>query len=207
MKPFLNLWRPFSISAGAIALFVIWIWLDGSCLDYRVGAWLGGRTTAGWFLLGSPFLFIFSFIGALVPTLLARKTRPVIAWILLLALFVPLIVRAWVNTTPMARLKLSLEIDPPADLKIDRLQMYDSFNDGNTVYAVCTADQAFVDRLIARHRLTLQTDDPSESNYARSFDEALPTDLKWYQGQHLTVYFSEERSRIYFIRRLYERLN
>jgi hypothetical protein len=183
----LKLLRPFSITAGTLILFALWAWIDMSTMDYRPGRIAGGRTTAGWFVLGSPFLLGFGLLVSLLFSLIARRTRPVVGWLCLLAVFVPLIIVAYVRTTPAARLRTALDIKPPTGTQIRRIVRYDSFNDGSTIAGVCSASPQFVQTLVEAH--ALRASNFGGTLYQALRDEPIPEEVGALAGDELTLYY------------------
>lgn len=168
--------------------------------DYRAGRVGGGRTTAGWFLLGSPFLLGFALLMSMLFSLIARRARPLIAWLCLVVIFTPLIAMALVNSTPAARLRTALDIEPPAGTRIHRIQKFDSFNDGSMISGVCSADPQFVSRLIATH--ALEVSDSAGMLQDVLPDEPIPDDGTVFSGNDLTLFYDADQSLLYFFRHL-----
>ena len=199
----MKLLRPFPVTAGALILFALWAWIGMSNLEYRPGHVAGGRTTAGWFVLGSPFLLGFGLLVSLPFSFVARRARPVIGWVCLLAVFVPLIVFAFIRTTPQARLRTALGIEPPAETRIQRLEQFDSFNDGSTIAGVCSASPQLVQTLVATHDLRASESGGIIRQVMR--DEPVPEEVNELAGNELTIYYDADRSLLYFYRRLGQR--
>ena len=200
VRPSLKLFRPFSITAGTLVLFVVWNWIDMSNADYRTGYIDGGRTTSGWFLLGSPFVLGIALPVSMSFSFVARRTRPVVGWVSLLVVFIPLITIALVKTTPTARLSTALEMEPPVGTRIQQIKQSDSFNDGITISGVCSTDPQFVNKVISTHGLEI-------SDYASVLqqaipDESIPDDGKVFAGDELVIFYDADRSLLYFSRRI-----
>ena len=170
-----------------------------STIDYRPGRIAGGRETAGWFVLGSPFLLGFGLLASLLFSFVARRTRPVVGWLGLLAVFVPLIVFACLRTTPAARLRTALDIELPAGTEILRMKEYDSFNDGSTIGGVCSVSPETVQTLIAIHGL--KASDSAGMLHQVLPDEPIPEEAHVFAGDQLTIYYDADRSLLYFCRR------
>ena len=195
--------RPFSITAGALILFALWAWISMSNIEYRPGRFAGGRTTAGWFVLGSPFLFGLGLLVSLFFSFVARRTRLLYGCLCLLAVFVPLIVFALIRTTPAARLRTALDVEPPAGTQIQRIEQFDSFNDGSTIAGVCSASPQLVQTLIAPH--ALKASDSGGILHQVLRDEPIPEEGRVFAGDELTIYYDADRSLLYFCRRLGQR--
>jgi len=198
-----KLLRPFSITAGTLILFALWAWIDMSNAEYRPGRVAGGRTTAGWFVLGSPFLVGFGLLASLPFSFVARRARPAVGWLCLLAVFVPLIVFAILRTTPNARLRRALDIELPAETGIQCLDQFDSFNNGSSVAGICSASPQLVQALIATHALKVSGDRGTLHREMR--DEPIPEDATVFAGNELTIYYDADRSLLYFYRHLGQR--
>ncbi|MBX3444540.1 MAG: hypothetical protein KF774_19220 [Planctomyces sp.] len=190
--------RPLSVTAGAVFLFVAWSWIGMSDADYRPGSRWGGRTTAGWFWLGLPFLLLVGLLSTLPFSWIARRRGPGVGWLCLLTAFVPLLAVACILTTPMARLRAALGTDPPDGTEILRLRQIDSFNDGNTVTGVCSAGPEFVSRLTAAHGLRQADVDPGRFDLS---GVSLPAAGQGFLGEGLTVFHDADRSQLWFQRR------
>ncbi|MCE9532237.1 MAG: hypothetical protein K8T89_14125 [Planctomycetes bacterium] len=196
----MKLLRPFSITAGTVALVAAWCWLDMSTADYRAGGFFGGRTTAGWFVIGSPFLLVFALGVSLVFSLIARRFGTRVGWACLLVVFVPLTAIAYFNTTPAARVRAALDLDPPAGTQIFRIAQFDSFNEGISIYGVCSADAPFVDKLIAAKGL--KPSDPHGLLPGGMQEESIPPEnAAAYSGNRLAIFYDADLSRLYFYRR------
>lgn len=168
--------------------------------EYRPGSIAGGRTTAGWFVLGSPFLLGFGLLVSLFFSFISRRTRTVVGWLCLLIVFTPLIAFAYSRTTPAARLRTALDIEPPAGTQIQRIERYDSFNDGSTIAGVCSASQQFVQALITAHALKESNSGGLLHQVLR--DEPIPEEARVFAGDQLTIYYDADGSHLYFCRRL-----
>jgi hypothetical protein len=199
----LKLLRPFSITLATLILFTLWAWIDMSGTEYRPGSMVGGRTTAGWFVLGSPFLLGFAFLVSLLFSLISRRTKPVVGWLCVLAVFGPLIAFAFSRTTPGARLRTVLGSEPPVGTQIQRIDQYDSFNDGSTIAGVCSGSPQFVQSLITAH--SLKASDSSGLLKQMLRDEPIPEEVTVLAGDELTIWYDPERSLLYFCRRLGQR--
>lgn len=191
--------RPLSITGATVLLVAAWFWLDDCNTQYRAGDAGGGRTTAGWFILGLPFLLGFVLLASLLFSFIARRAGVISGWACLLVLFIPLMVRAYVSSTPAARLRSALNIDLPAGTRIQRLDQFDSFNDGISISGVCSATPQVVQTLIAAHALKTQN-----SGMLRQVmrDEPIPEDVPVLASDELTIYYDANTSLLYFYRRL-----
>jgi len=167
--------------------------------DYRAGRIGGGRTTAGWFVLGSPFLFGFGLLASMFFSFVARRAGPVVGWLCLLVVFVPLILVSFKRTTPAGRLRTALDIEPPPELRIHRIQQFDSFNDGICISGVCSAAPQLFQTLIASH--SLKASDSAGILHQVMPDEPIPEDATAYASIELTIYYDADRSLLYFYRR------
>ncbi len=171
--------------------------------DYRPGSFAGGRTTAGWFVLGAPFLLGFGLLMSLPFSCIARRTRPVVGWLCLLAVFVPLTALAILETTPVARLHTALGVEPPVGTRIHRIAQYDSFNDGSMTAGICSGNSDFVQTLIADHGLERSR---SYGLLKRMLqDEIIPNEPDVLDGNGLTIWYDADRSLLYFCRHLGQR--
>lgn len=180
-------------------LWCVWRWVTLSDADYRAGDIAGGRTTGGWFVLGLPFNLVAGLLASLLFSFVARRTRPLVGWSCLLAVFIPLIVIAFVQTTPAARLRSALDIELPAGTLIQRIGAVKTFHGGG-IFGVCSADSQFVDQLVAVHALT-----PSDSRamlLQMMPDESIPEDGKVFTGGGLFIFYDADRSLLLFIRHL-----
>jgi hypothetical protein len=196
----LRLLRPISITFATLILFAVWMWIEMSGIEYRPVSVVKERTTAGWFMLGSPFLLGFGLLVSLLFTLIARRTRPVVGWLCLLVVFVPLISFAYSSTTPAARLRTALGSQPPVGTQIRRIEQYDSFNEGITIAGVCSGSPQFVQTLITAHSLKASHSDGLLRQMLR--DEPIPEEVTVLAGDQLTIWYDADQSLLYFCRRL-----
>jgi hypothetical protein len=163
----------------------------------------GGRTTAGWFLLGLPFLLGLGLIVSLLFSLISRCTRPAFGWLCLAVVFTPLIVSACSKTTPAARLRAALTTEPPVGTSIYRIEQYDSFNDGSTIIGVCSASPEYVQTLLTTHSLEVSGQGGFLNRRLR--DEPIPEEATVYSNNELIIWYDAEHSRLYFYRRIGQR--
>jgi hypothetical protein len=192
--------RPFSLTIATSVLLAVCTWIDMSNADYRPGSFAGGRTTSGWFVLGTPFLIGIALLMSLPFSFLARRTRPVIGWLCLLAVFIPLIVAAIVSTTPGARLHTALDIKLPADTRIERITQADSFNAGITISGICSATPQLVNQLVAARALKPT---PSPDWLKKNLrDETFPDGGQAFSGDRMEIVYDPARSVLFFSRRL-----
>ena len=122
-----------------------------------------------------------------------------VGWMCLLAIFAPLIGFAYLRTTPAAWLRTAFDLQPPPATRIQRIQAFDSFNDGNTIAGMCSASPQFVETLIATHALTASA--RTNVFHQAMPDEPLPEDAEVFEGSELTIYYDPNRSLLYFYRR------
>ncbi len=191
--------RPFSVTAGALGLIALFLWVTMSGTEYQAGDWSSGRTTAGWFVLGSPIFLGLGLVMSLPFSAAACRARPQYAWMLLLAVFIPLIVVAFVETTPTARLREALGVTPPTETVIHRIEAFDSFNEGTTIVGFCSASPQFVQTLIEAN--ALKQSGSGGVYLPASWHETLPEGASVYGGDNLTIYYDADRARLYFQRR------
>ncbi len=198
-SPSLMRLRPFTVTVGTLVLFLVWMWIDISTMDFRPGRFADGRTTAGWFVLGAPIFLGIGVLMALFFAWVARRYHPVVSWIGLLVLFVPLIAHAVERTTPEARLARALDISLPPGIAVQRLQQSDSFGDGDTVTGICTAPPEFAETLIVTHDLHVQ---PHGAGLQLPLPEIAPErSAPIYANEFLDIYYDSEQSLLYFYRR------
>ena len=171
-----------------------------SSADYRADTGTGVRTTAGWFILGSPILIFFGIGMGLVFWALARLRGYLISWISLILLFGVLISLTIRATTPAARLRSALEIEIPDDVQLVRIRVSDSFNEGIFQSGVCTADRAFVDQLVGVHGL-VSHGPVDRVPLPKAFKEiSFSEDAIKFANDEFELYFDPVNSLMYFSR-------
>lgn len=154
-------------------------------------------------MLGSPFLLGFGLLASLLFSLISRRTNTLVGWLCVLVVFGSLIAFAYSRTTPGARLRKALGSEPPVGTQIQRLDQYDSFNDGSTIAGVCSGSPQFVQTLITAHSLKASDSGGLLKQMLR--DEPIPEEVTVMAGRELTIWYDPDRSLLYFCRRLGQR--
>lgn len=192
--------RPFSLTAIVMLLFCAWIWIGMSSADYSVAQPGGSRKTAGWFILGFPFIVVFGLLASLLFSLIARRSRPIVAWGCVLAIFPTLIAISIRYTTPEARVQSALGVKLPADTEVIRVVQQDSFNAGITYWGICTGDQQFLNMLITHH--ALQATNPTSTAWLNAglHDQSIPKVAILFENDELMLWYDSDASMIYFYR-------
>jgi hypothetical protein len=128
----MNNLRPLGVSLPMAAAFVVWMWFGMAGVDYSGGNPLLALRTAGWFVLGSPFIILMAYWFARLSTSLYRRWGAVAALIMLVAACVAVVGTA-VSKLPHGRVSAIIGSKLAKDVVVRRLHSSDSFGDG-----ICT---------------------------------------------------------------------
>lgn len=193
----LQIFKPIALSIFGVALFIVWSWLSMSGIDYHAGSSFFGLQSAGWFFLGLPFLVGIGMVVMLPFTFLARKFHTVIGWVAIVVITFPMIGFTFVNALPSSRLPAALNVEIPAETKIIRLRVVDSFNDGIHTCGSFTGSPELIRKIADSNKLdegecSLQT--------LRQWldDDTIPEHGFAFQNDFMTCYFDSTDNTIHF---------
>jgi hypothetical protein len=189
--------KPILMIICGILLFEVWAWFAMSSMDYHEGAPFWGLKTAGWFILGSPFLVGIGFVGTLLFVFIGRKLHPFLGWVCLLLLGSILIAITFNEVLPENRLSSRLRVDLPPGTTIYRLRQGDSFNDGISIYGIFSGSKELMDEIAGENDLTLK--EMSLEDFVQYFDDkTLPSHGDAYVNERMTCYFDDQLGKIFF---------
>jgi len=200
-----KLLQPYSLTTAVLLLYFVWIWIDGSSINYEPGRFAEGRTTAEWirygfpiYILGSPILVGIGLVMALPFAWIARKTNLLLGWLAMLLVFIALILHAWERSSPEGRMQMALKLTPPPDTQILHLRRYDSFSDGTTTQGICTTTPEYVDALITKHQLKT-TEHAAAMAHVPGFPR-YPEDrhASVYRNSLLEIYHDQQQGQLYY---------
>ena len=181
------------------AAFLIWAWLGMSNMDYRIGDATSGMTTAFYFYVGLPILGVVGYLSTIPFELLSRRLNQRAAWIAAACVYIFVVSFAYFDARPRARMTWALGVNTPAEVELRRLVQRDSFNDGFTVWGICTATPLFTDLVVKENHLT-PTVNSNDFRVALG-DERLPEQALGHGGGLMQIYYHEPDSLLYFSRR------
>lgn len=121
--------RPLGFSLSMATAFLVWMWFGMAGIDYSGGNPLLGLRTAGWFVVGSPFILLMAYWCARLSASLFRRWGAVAACIMLVAACVAIVGTA-ISTLPHGRVSAIIGSKLAKDIVVRRLQSRDSFGDG-----------------------------------------------------------------------------
>ena len=121
--------RPLGFSLSMAIAFVVWMWFGMAGIDYSGGNPLLGLRTAGWFVLGSPFIILMAYLFARLSVALYRRWGAVAAYIMLVAACFAIAGTA-ISKLPHGRISSLIGSKLAKDIVVRRLQSRDSFGDG-----------------------------------------------------------------------------
>lgn len=191
--------RRWPICLIGLSLFLVLVWFLMSGVDYHGGDEFLSLTTAGWFVLGFPFIAAFGIAYGLVFALIGIKTRFWFGWLLLLGITIPLVVYTARQALPRNRLKSILGPDVIAIAAVESLREQDSFNDGTFMRGVLSGPPKLLDLIVRNRKLNRQVG-MSLSSFQSAFrDDAFPDYGDAYSDERSAFYCDAERGRIYFL--------
>ncbi len=183
-------------SAVPIGIFIglaVWLWLGTADVDYREGDWFGGRTTAFWFIISSLFWVpIFAALSIALTWMIRRLGRwrrwaKGVAAAMVGLLLAAIIGHAFVESSPERRLGFALGTAVPAEVRIVRLEVWGTMNEGHLSRGACVVNQEYLARLIARHGLSHDAV-PDDAQLYRVFEEKhKPTTFDFYSNGELLL--------------------
>ena len=181
-----------------ILLFEIWAWFAMSSMDYHEGAMFWGLETAGWFILGTPFLVAIGFVGTLLFVFLRHKTRPIFGWVCLSLVGAIVIAITFNAQLPENRISSTLRVDLPPGTTVYRLRQADSFNDGISIYGIFSGSKELMDTIASENDLT-QESISLHIVFQYFDDETLPEAGDAYVNEQMVCYLDHQADRILFV--------
>ena len=192
-----ELFRPWPLFIGVMICFMVWCWFSMSGIDYQDNAPHFGYRTAGWFILGFPFLLGLGLVVALGVTFVARRAGNLISWTITAVAFGILISNAVVSSLPGNRLSSVVNVDA-SSVRIYRLMQMDSFNGGITTFAMIQGDDELFDRICQANKLReCPNSTPTFFNWLHDGEERFFDPVTSFENDQLTCYNDIDNQRIY----------
>ena len=181
--------------------FVAWCWLSMSGMDYYEGAPYFGYKTAGWFLLGMPFLLGFGLVITAILAFISRRTRTFIGWTITALAYGFLISQSVISSLPNNRLASLLNLEPN-DLRIIRLKQMDSHSDGITTVALIDGDDILFDKICRANDMVHSSEfTPTFFNWLHDGEPRFVEPVAMFDNDRLTCYNDTVDRRIYVYHR------
>ena len=172
-----------------------------SGMDYFEGAPSGGYQTAGWFLLGMPFLLGFSFLVSVAITFMARRMGAAVTWSLAVVVFGVLIYQSVIISLPKNRLAAVVNVDLQ-NAKICRLKQMDSYCDGVTTIALIDGDTNLFDQICLANELReSSTCTPTFFNWLHDNETPFLKPVPLFENEYLTCYNDRVNRKLYIYHR------
>jgi hypothetical protein len=189
--------RPYLLTMFTALLSCLSMWYDSSEMKYDAGVENSGRTTGAWFIIGFPITIGMAIVSSLPFSWLARRTKPIVGWLLAAVVLGSLLAYTIVSSSPEAKLESALRVDVPPGTRIEILRETSSFGDGGSYSGVISAEPDFVERLKEVHAMK-----PSPLDL---LEDLLPAGMNLEQpsgffGSGLMCYFDSAQARLYFRR-------
>jgi hypothetical protein len=189
--------RPWLLTLTGSLLFFGWAWLDMSGMDYDGESVIGGYRTAGWFILGLPFLAVLALGYGAFFAFLARRVHVIFGWLCLFAVAGCMILLAGRASLPSQRLARVLGESPARMANLHHLREMDSFNGGTRTYGVVSGPENLLASLVSRHRL----EHSPQTSLQPLNGQSLPDYGDTYANNRLTCYRNPESGKIWFVHR------
>ena len=168
-----------------------------SGMDYFEGAPSGGYQTAGWFLLGMPFLLGFGFLVSAAIAFVARRMGAAVAWSFAFLVFGVLIYQSVVLSLPNNRLAAVLNVDLQ-NVRICRLKQMDSHSDGITTVALIDGDTDLFDQICLANELRESSAfTPTFFNLLHDNETPFLEPIRLFENDRLTCYNDRVNRKLY----------
>ncbi len=189
--------RPLAVSLPLATVFIAWVWFSTAGIDYSGSSPLLALRTAGWFILGFPFILGFSYLFAwFAASMYRRFGLPALAaiWLALLTcLFLSI-----AGSLPQARLAGIVGSELADRVQIYRLIASDTFNDGTVTLGECSGTPELLAEIAERQSLNEQEIIPA-ALFARLTDGKDDDRTQLAYGDSRCVFFlSPKTGRILF---------
>jgi hypothetical protein len=188
------------LATGAVLLMIA-AWFNMSCMLYTPEtAWFPFRT-AGWFILGLPFVLGCSLGYSALFWLASRRTGRRIAWGLMLICSIIIVSAAVHSALPASHLRWVLGEEAAASSTLEYLRILDSFNDGLTYIGKVKGPTTLLETVAAHHGLKDggSVDLRVLRSYFHNGDIQPGGDA--YSDRYGFFYLSPGTQRLYFVRR------
>ena len=159
-------------------------------------------STAGWFVLGTPFWLAFGYGYTSFFVWIRSKINFLLAWFCLIIVSAMLINYAVRSSLPTQRLAFVIGDKPAQMATIHQLIQNDSFNAGRFTFAVLSDTNGLWDLMLVENSMQPVDILPSMEFSLVLDAENLPEDeTLGYGNQYLTCYRDRESNKIYIIHR------
>lgn len=168
----LGIFLPWPLALLAFCSFLALAWFSMACLDFDGTNYWSSRTTAGWFILGSPFILGMGLSYAALVASSARHGYKVICLALLACLLLLAVSVRW--SSPEGRLAAIVGERAAQHATIERLKIVDSFNDGETAWGVISGPEDLLREIAEDRSLEMTADSSPDPRLRRPFPELFP---------------------------------
>ncbi|MFC1759134.1 hypothetical protein ACFL2H_10270 [Planctomycetota bacterium] len=189
--------QPILVSLPVVIPFVAWFWFDMAVIDYSGGNPLLSLRTAGWFVLGSPFIVGLSCLLAWFTAAMYRRfgiTALVMIWLAL----VTCLLLSIKTSLPQGRLSRIIGSKLAQGVEIHRLISSDSFGDGTFTLGEFAGTSDLL-KQIAKYRSLREQEIVPASQFGPLIDDT--DDYRTYSAygdSRSTFFLSPETNTIYF---------
>jgi hypothetical protein len=187
---------PFFLAGVAVSIAFWWFGLAG--IEYRQGVTLFPYRTAGWFVMGSPFILGFSVLAGMVVAKLARRRR----WAggLVLVVGVLLTVAYAYLGSPGRRVREIIGPEAVKTATIEELRTLDSFNGGETTCGIFNGPEILWSQIGAFRGVGPKATITELFQLQNRFpDAAIEAEGPALLDERGTFYHSPKDGRVYFI--------
>ena len=162
--------RPWPLGLATVCVFIALNWFSMSGLRFDGTNHLSARTTAGWFVLGFPFILALGLLCAAGVTFLWRRVHKIAGWGAL-ALLVALLAGSLGASTPERRLVAIIGPRAAQQAALERLEVVDSFNAGETAWGIISGPDDLLETIARDRSLELTHPSPPHARLRHFFPE------------------------------------
>lgn len=192
---------PVTMFVTGVLLMVIALWFLVSMTHYTPEtAWFPFRT-AGWFIIGFPFVLAFSLGYSAIFGFVSRWTGRQVAWGLMLLSSAIIIWASVHSALPASRLRMILGQEAAAKSTVEYLRIRGSFCDGQTMVGKVSGPTTLLQTVVAHHALKEERKSSRVGELRGHFrDDDIPEYGKVYSDARGFFYWSPATGSLYFIR-------
>ncbi|MCC6123938.1 MAG: hypothetical protein IT426_03170 [Pirellulales bacterium] len=195
--------KPILFFIVGTSLAMVAFWFGMATINYDAETSVFPFVTAGWFVLGFPFVVGFSLFYAIVLYFLFRRLGKLFTWLAMLTVSTLLIAYSIDSSLPRNQIRVVLGDEIAKQVSIIKLRISDSFRDGRTYFGLIRGPKNLIQTLKKRFSLKIHENDAIDPNNFEMLSLPTPKSTTTYSDDRRTFYVSENSEDICFVFRTY----